>query len=65
MIHFFKKVVRICISFIKSNYIEQKLTGSCEITIFKSNGLAVQDAATAKLVYDKAVKAGVGQTIEI
>ena len=28
-----------------------------EITLFKSNGLAVQDAATAKLVYDKAVQA--------
>ena len=28
-----------------------------EITLFKSNGLAIQDAATAKLVYDKAVAA--------
>ena len=34
-----------------------------EITIFKSNGLAIQDAATAKLVYDKAIEAGVGQNI--
>ncbi len=34
-----------------------------EITIFKSNGLAIQDAATAKLVYDKAVDAGIGQNI--
>ncbi|MEN8224628.1 MAG: ornithine cyclodeaminase family protein [Bacteroidota bacterium] len=31
-----------------------------EITIFKSNGLAIQDAATAKLVYDKAVERGIG-----
>lgn len=36
-----------------------------EITLFKSNGLAIQDAATAKLVYDKAVKKGVGQNIEL
>lgn len=36
-----------------------------EITIFKSNGLAIQDAATAKLVYDKAVQAGVGNNIDL
>lgn len=36
-----------------------------EITIFKSNGLAVQDAATAKLVYDKAIAAGIGVKVEI
>jgi ornithine cyclodeaminase/alanine dehydrogenase len=36
-----------------------------EITLFKSNGLAIQDAATAKLVYDKAVKAGIGTEIEL
>ncbi len=36
-----------------------------EITIFKSNGLAIQDAATAKLVYDKAVEAGIGVEVEI
>ena len=36
-----------------------------EITIFKSNGLAIQDAATAKLVYDKAMEAGVGQNIDL
>ena len=36
-----------------------------EITIFKSNGLAIQDAATAKLVYDKAVEAGIGQNIDL
>lgn len=36
-----------------------------EITLFKSNGLAIQDAATAKLVYDKAVEKGIGKEISI
>ena len=36
-----------------------------EITLFKSNGLAIQDAATAKLVYDKALAAGIGLNAEI
>ena len=36
-----------------------------EITLFKSNGLAIQDTATAKLVYDKAVEAGIGSEIMI
>jgi ornithine cyclodeaminase/alanine dehydrogenase len=36
-----------------------------EITLFKSNGLAIQDAATAKLVYDKAIKAGIGSEVQI
>jgi alanine dehydrogenase len=36
-----------------------------EITIFKSNGLAIQDAATAKLVYEKALSAGIGIRVEI
>lgn len=36
-----------------------------EITLFKSNGLAVQDAAAAKVVYDKAVKAGIGSEADI
>jgi ornithine cyclodeaminase/alanine dehydrogenase len=36
-----------------------------EITLFKSNGLAIQDAATAKLIYDKALKAGIGLNVEI
>jgi alanine dehydrogenase len=36
-----------------------------EITLFKSNGLAIQDAATAKLVYDKAVASGTGTEVEI
>ncbi|MCX6286608.1 MAG: ornithine cyclodeaminase family protein [Bacteroidetes bacterium] len=36
-----------------------------EITLFKSNGLAIQDAATAKLVYEKALAAGIGLKVEI
>jgi len=36
-----------------------------EITLFKSNGLAIQDVATAKLVYDKALAAGIGQNINV
>jgi ornithine cyclodeaminase/alanine dehydrogenase-like protein (mu-crystallin family) len=38
---------------------------AAEITLFKSNGLAIQDAATAKLVYDKARKAGIGIEAQI
>ena len=40
-------------------------TNNKEITVFKSNGLAIQDVATAKLIYDKALKAGIGTNIEI
>ncbi|MCX6257503.1 MAG: ornithine cyclodeaminase family protein [Bacteroidia bacterium] len=36
-----------------------------EITIFKSNGLAIQDAATAKLVYQKALEKGIGTKVSI
>lgn len=36
-----------------------------EITLFKSNGLAIQDVATAKLVYDKAIETGVGTNIDL
>jgi ornithine cyclodeaminase/alanine dehydrogenase len=36
-----------------------------EITLFKSNGLAIQDAATAKLVYDKAVASGTGTEVDL
>lgn len=36
-----------------------------EITLFKSNGLAIQDVATGKLVYEKALKAGIGKQVEI
>ena len=40
-------------------------TDDKEITLFKSNGLAIQDVATAKLVYDKAVQAKIGTEIEL
>jgi ornithine cyclodeaminase/alanine dehydrogenase len=40
-------------------------TDDKQITLFKSNGLAIQDAATAKLVYQKALEAGIGKQIEI
>lgn len=36
-----------------------------QITLFKSNGLAIQDAAAAKLVFDKARELGIGKEIEI
>jgi alanine dehydrogenase len=36
-----------------------------EITVFKSNGLAVQDAAAAGLVYRKALAGGVGVQFEL
>jgi len=36
-----------------------------EITLFKSNGLAIQDAAAAKLVYDRARQAGIGKDVEL
>ncbi len=35
-----------------------------DITLFKSNGLAIQDMSTAKAVYDEAVKAGIGTEFE-
>jgi alanine dehydrogenase len=38
---------------------------SDEITLFKSNGLAIQDVAAAKLVYDKALAAGIGANVDI
>ena len=36
-----------------------------EITLFKSNGLAIQDVATARLVYDKAVAAKIGKQVDL
>ncbi|MEM2911690.1 MAG: alanine dehydrogenase [Candidatus Bathyarchaeia archaeon] len=36
-----------------------------EITVFTSTGLAVQDAVTAKLVYEKALEKGIGRFIKI
>lgn len=38
---------------------------SDEITLFKAVGLAIQDAAAAKLVYDRAVEAGVGTDVTL
>ena len=40
-------------------------SSASEITLFKSNGLAIQDVATAKLVYDRAVEAGIGTSVDI
>ncbi len=40
-------------------------TSKEQITLFKSNGLAIQDAATAKLVYDMAKEKGIGKEIDI
>ncbi|MEM4643097.1 MAG: alanine dehydrogenase [Candidatus Bathyarchaeia archaeon] len=36
-----------------------------EITVFVSTGLAVQDAVTAKIVYDRAIEKGVGRFIKL
>jgi alanine dehydrogenase len=36
-----------------------------EITIFTSTGLAVQDAVTAKIAYDKAIKKRIGRFVKI
>ena len=35
------------------------------VTIFKSNGIAVEDVATAGYVYEKALQEGRGEKIEI
>jgi alanine dehydrogenase len=40
-------------------------TSESEVTIFTSTGLAVQDAVTAKLAYDKAIAKNVGHSIEL
>ena len=45
-----------------------KVTGrqtAQDITIFDSTGLAIQDVASAKLVYDKAVKLNKGQVLQL
>ena len=36
-----------------------------EVTIFTSTGLAIQDAAVASLVYENAVKKGVGLRVKL
>jgi len=40
-------------------------TSPDEITVFTSTGLAVQDAVTARLAYDKAILRGLGRSIEL
>ena len=40
-------------------------TGAGEITLYKSVGIAIQDVATAQLVYRKAVEQNVGTQVEI
>ena len=37
----------------------KKAAPACETTVFKSVGLAIEDIATAKLIYDNAAKAGI------
>ncbi len=39
-------------------------TSDKEITVFKSVGISAQDVAVAKLVYDRALKEGIGQDID-
>ena len=40
-------------------------TSNDEITLYKSTGIAVEDAATARLVYDAAVASGVGTRLPL
>jgi ornithine cyclodeaminase/alanine dehydrogenase-like protein (mu-crystallin family) len=40
-------------------------TCNSEITVFKSVGLAIQDAVTAASVYAKAVASGLGRKIKL
>jgi ornithine cyclodeaminase/alanine dehydrogenase len=44
---------------------KDRRTSDTEITIFKSNGLAIQDTATAKLIYEKAKQNNIGVDVEI
>ncbi len=39
-------------------------TSESEITVFKSVGISAQDVAVGKLVYDRALKEGIGQDID-
>jgi alanine dehydrogenase len=45
--------------------LKQGRTSSEEITVFVSTGLAIQDAATANIVYRKALKQKIGEHVEI
>jgi ornithine cyclodeaminase/alanine dehydrogenase len=49
---------------IVSHKVSGRTTGE-QITLFKSNGLAIQDAATAKLVFESARAKGVGVEVEL
>lgn len=40
-------------------------TSATEITVFDSTGLAIQDAAMARLVYDRAVREGLGAHVNL
>jgi ornithine cyclodeaminase len=40
-------------------------TSPDEITVYKSMGHAVEDAAAARMVYNGAVEAGIGTTVEL
>jgi ornithine cyclodeaminase/alanine dehydrogenase-like protein (mu-crystallin family) len=40
-------------------------TSATEITLFDSTGLAIQDAAVARVVYERAVKAGLGAHVDL
>jgi len=40
-------------------------TSKDDITVYKSTGHAVEDAATARLVYDRALAEGVGVTLPL
>jgi len=40
-------------------------TDSMQITLFKSNGLAIQDAAAAKLVFTRAKEKGIGKEVAL
>ena len=40
-------------------------TSNSEITVFCSTGLAIQDAVTAKIAYDKAMTKGIGKVIKL
>ena len=40
-------------------------TSDNDITVYKSTGLAVEDAATARLVYDRALAEGAGVNLPL
>jgi ornithine cyclodeaminase/alanine dehydrogenase len=40
-------------------------TSDSQITLFKSNGLAIQDVAASRLVYEKALAAGLGVEVDL